>query len=83
MVNGGRDGRTEGQRDRRLKIPPCVLQDIGPLGPLPCSHLSTALNPYLHVRFKNTATFFSVLDAHMMYKSIAKDCKIICMALFF
>ena len=44
---------------------------------------NTALNPYLHVRFKNTATFFSVLDAHMMYKSIAKDCKIICMALFF
>ena len=43
----------------------------------------TALNPYLHVRFKNTATFFSVLDAHMMHKSIAKDCKIICMALFF
>ena len=21
--------------DRRLKIPPCVLEDIGPLGPLP------------------------------------------------
>ena len=25
------DGRTDG----RLEIPPCVLQDIGPLGPLP------------------------------------------------
>ena len=33
MVNGG--GRTEGWTDGRLKIPPCVLQDIGPLGPLP------------------------------------------------
>ena len=36
MANGGgtyvrKDGRTDG----RLEIPPCVLQDIGPLGPLP------------------------------------------------
>ena len=33
------DGRTEGRKDRRtygrLEIPPCVLQDISPLGPLP------------------------------------------------
>ena len=28
---GGRDGCTDG----RLEIHPCVLQDIGPLGPLP------------------------------------------------
>ena len=44
MVNGGgtdgrtegrKDGRTKGRKDGRLKIPPCVLQDIGPLGPLP------------------------------------------------
>ena len=32
-------GRTEGRKDvrtyGRLEIPPCVLQDIGPLGPLP------------------------------------------------
>ena len=32
MVNGG---GTEGRKDGRLEIPPCVLQDIGPLGPLP------------------------------------------------
>ena len=36
---GGTDGRTEGRMDGRkdghLEIPPCVLQDIGPLGPLP------------------------------------------------
>ena len=32
MVNGGEgDGRMDG----RLEIPPCDLQDIGPLGPLP------------------------------------------------
>ena len=32
MANGGgTDGRTDG----RMEIPPCVLQDIGPLGPLP------------------------------------------------
>ena len=32
MVNGGgMDGWTDG----RLEIPPCVLQDIGPLGLLP------------------------------------------------
>ena len=32
---GGTEGRTEGRKDGRLEIPPCVLQDIGPLGPLP------------------------------------------------
>ena len=31
MANGGGDGRTDG----RMEIHPCVLQDIGPLGPLP------------------------------------------------
>ena len=31
----GGDVRTEGRTDGRLEIPPCVLQDIGPLGPLP------------------------------------------------
>ena len=38
MAKGGdgrKDGRTEGRKDGRLEIPPCVLQDIGPLGPLP------------------------------------------------
>ena len=39
MANGGGDGRTEGRTDGRtdgrMEIPPCVLQDIGPLGPLP------------------------------------------------
>ena len=29
---------------RRLKIYSCVLQDIGPLGPLPCSHSTTSLD---------------------------------------
>ena len=32
---GGTEGRTEGRKDGRLEIHPCVLQDIGPLGPLP------------------------------------------------
>ena len=32
MANGG---GTEGRTDGRMEIPPCVLQDIGPLGPLP------------------------------------------------
>ena len=31
----GGDVRTEGRTDGRLEIHPCVLQDIGPLGPLP------------------------------------------------
>ena len=44
---------------------------------------TTTLNLYLHVRFENTATFFSVLYAHMMYRSIANDCKKSCMANFF
>ena len=35
-LGGGRtDGRTYVRTDGRLEIHPCVLQDIGPLGPLP------------------------------------------------
>ena len=39
-LGGGRtygrtDVRTYGRTDGRLEIHPCVLQDIGPLGPLP------------------------------------------------
>ena len=57
MVYGGEtDGRTDGQTDGwtegwkdgrmdgRLEIPPCVLQDIGLLGPLPCSHSTYSAN---------------------------------------
>ena len=33
MVKGG--GWEDGQKDGCLEIHPCVLQDIGPLGPLP------------------------------------------------
>ena len=32
---GGMYGRTDGRTDGRMEIHPCVLQDIGPLGPLP------------------------------------------------
>ena len=38
MVNGGdrrKDRRMDGRKDGLLEIYPCVLQDIGPLGPLP------------------------------------------------
>ena len=31
----GGDGRTDGRKDGHMEIPPCVLQDIGPLRPLP------------------------------------------------
>ena len=35
-TEGRKDGRMEGRKDGRLEIPPPrVLQDIGPLGPLP------------------------------------------------
>ena len=35
-LGGGRtDGRTYVRTDGRKEIHPCVLQDIGPLGPLP------------------------------------------------
>ena len=37
MANGG--GWKDGRMDGRLEIPPCVLQDIGPLGPLPKKRL--------------------------------------------
>ena len=47
--DGRTDGQTDGQTDGRLEITPCVLQDIGPLGPLPkkdfvlCDKLSTSV----------------------------------------
>ena len=34
------DVRTYGRTYGRLEIHPCVLQDIGPLGPLPKKHIS-------------------------------------------
>ena len=33
--DGRKDGRTDGRTDGRMEIHPCVLQDIGPSGPLP------------------------------------------------
>ena len=29
---------------QRVEISPCALQDISPLGPLPCSHSTTSLD---------------------------------------
>ena len=40
MANRG-DRRTDIQKNGRLEIHPCVLQDIGPLGPLPKKDQST------------------------------------------
>ena len=34
-TDGWTDGCTDGQTDGHLEIHPCVLQDIGPLRPLP------------------------------------------------
>ena len=49
--SGGGDGRTEGRKDGRkdgrMEIPPCVLQDIGPLGPLPKKHLKRLFFDFL------------------------------------
>ena len=36
----GMDGRTDGH----MEIHPCVLQDIGPLGPLPCFSFTFTAN---------------------------------------
>ena len=49
MANGGgteerMDGRTDGRTDGRMEIPPCVLQDIGPLGPLPKKYCMSMRN---------------------------------------
>ena len=44
----------------RMEIHPCVLQDIGPLGPLPCSHTtSSAITPS---RASGTADHVQSLD---------------------
>ena len=42
LRGGGRtDVRTDGRTDGRMEIHPCVLQDIGPLGPLPKKNKSS------------------------------------------
>ena len=43
---GGMDGWTEGRKDGRLEIRPCVLQDIGPLGPLPKKYLKRSFSTF-------------------------------------
>ena len=59
MAKGGgqMDGREDGRTDGRLEIPPCILQDIGPSGPLPkkehCFYLLT------HAYFRKYAPFFA------------------------
>ena len=58
MANWGGDGRAEGRKDGRtdgrLEITPCVLQDIGPLGPLPKKGFNQALNlPYMKKKWGN------------------------------
>ena len=47
QTDGRTEGRTEGRKDGRLKIPPCVLQDIGPLGPLPKKLKQVAQGQYV------------------------------------
>ena len=42
--DGRTEGRTEGRKDGRLEITPCVLQDIGPLGPLPKKEMNKRRN---------------------------------------
>ena len=37
-------GRMDGQKDEHMEIHPYVLQDIGPLGPLPCSQPTIIAN---------------------------------------
>ena len=44
MVNRGggdrrKDRRTDGWKNGHLEVPPCVLQEIGRLGPLPIKYL--------------------------------------------
>ena len=45
-MDGRTDGRMDGRMDRRLEIHPCVLQDIGPLGPLPKKHLKHSFSHF-------------------------------------
>ena len=42
MENGPKDFKYA--LSGRMEIHPCVLQDIGPLGPLPCSHSTSSAN---------------------------------------
>ena len=42
----GGNVRTDGRTDGRLEITPCVLQDIGPLGPLPKKLVKRQINNF-------------------------------------
>ena len=43
IESSGGDGRTDRRTDGRMEIHPCVLQDIGPLGPLPKKSVKSKL----------------------------------------
>ena len=56
--DGRKDGRTDGRTDGRLEIPPCVLQDIGPLGPLPKNEDNVNDNGNRNGKVGNPAQFW-------------------------
>ena len=55
MANrGGTEGRTDGRTDGHMEIPPCVLQDIGSLGPLPKKKVQFRKYEMKHIPAKNS-----------------------------
>ena len=46
-MNGQKNGWMDGWMEGRLEIPPYVLQDIGPLGPLPKKDEVEVTQPYI------------------------------------
>ena len=67
MAMGGRgwDGRTDG----RLEIHPCVLQNIGPLGPLPKKCMTLVLFKFPS---HNSAFPYKTMIGQIWYSSTLK-----------
>ena len=77
-TDGQTDRRTDGRTDGRLEIPPCVLQDIGPLEPLPkkeCRWKAFSQNGCDKITL-----LFNLLIKHK--KSVRKSVKLTDFALF-
>ena len=45
-------GRMDGRTDGRLEIHPCVLQDIGPLGPLPKKYPKCSFSTFHFIQWE-------------------------------
>ena len=59
MLKGGMEEQKDGRTDGHLEIPRCVLQDIGPLEPLPKKGRTLHFNPIRKAKKDESNRLFS------------------------